>query len=256
MDNRHGVSQAILEAGREDLSCALRLAEAFGFHEGICNHFSLQLNAEDERYLINPYGVHWSQMQPDLLLLIDGDGHVLEGNGQVEITALNIHVAGHRANPEHRALLHTHMPYATALTMVENGRLEMAHQTATRFHGRLAYQDHFGGIALSREEGEAITRSQTNERPADVTFLAHHGVVVGGPNVALAFEDLYYLERACRQQVIAMSTGKPLALIPEAMVEQTAQQWRQNMPEYSEQHFAALKRVLAEHEKTGRSFSF
>lgn len=256
MGNNNGVDNSILAEGREELSAAFRLAEAFGLHEGICNHFSLQLEADAERYLINPYGVHWSEMTPSALLLIDGDGTILEGAGEVETSARNIHIAGHRANPKHKALLHTHMPNATALTMIEGGRLEMAHQTATRFHWRIAYQDHFGGLAVTEDEGRAITAGNRNEPPADITFLAHHGVVVGGQNVAEAFDDLYYLERACRQQVLAMSTGKPLAIIPDAMVEQTAAQWREQLTFYAEKHFAALRRVLETNTKTGRNFTF
>src|SRR4051794_2862038 len=115
---------------RRELAAALRLAAHLDLNEGICNHFSCALPGPQERYLINPYGVHWCEMRPGDLLLIDGAGQVLEGEGEVETTARNIHVAGHRANPRHACILHVHMPYATALTMVETGRLEMAHQTA------------------------------------------------------------------------------------------------------------------------------
>jgi len=94
---------------REQLALAFRLAERFGFHEGICNHFSLRVDQPDEQYLINPYGLHWSEIEADTLLLIDGDGRILEGVGEVEDTARFIHVAGHRANARHRVLLHTHM---------------------------------------------------------------------------------------------------------------------------------------------------
>ena len=76
---------------RQDLAHAFRLAEAFGFHEGICNHFSVSLDSDEERYLINPYGTHWSEMQPDSLLLIDGEGNVLKGEGEVEDSAKYIH---------------------------------------------------------------------------------------------------------------------------------------------------------------------
>ena len=148
-------ADASLAALRRDLAAALRLADHFGFGEGICNHFSVVVPGEGERYLINAYGWRWSEITPDRLLLIDGEGTVLEGAGEVEATARNIHIAGHRANPRHQAILHVHMPHATALTMVEGGRLEMAHQTACRFLGRTAYQG-FGGVALDAEEGERI----------------------------------------------------------------------------------------------------
>jgi len=113
---------------REQLALAFRLAERFGFHEGICNHFSLRVDQPDEQYLINPYGLHWSEIEADTLLLIDGDGRILEGVGEVEDTARFIHVAGHRANARHRVLLHTHMPWATTLTLLAEpaGMLQMA----------------------------------------------------------------------------------------------------------------------------------
>jgi ribulose-5-phosphate 4-epimerase/fuculose-1-phosphate aldolase len=229
---------------RRDLAAALRLAEHFDFHEGICNHFSVALPGPEERYLINPYGVHWSEMKPSDLLLIDGSGMVLEGEGEVEATARNIHIAGHRANPRHLCILHTHMPYATSLTMIEGGRLEMAHQTAARFHGRIAYDDDFGGLALDETEGQRIAQAGENRDHADVVFMANHGVMVGGSSVALAFDELYFLERACRQQVLAMSTGRPLKIIPDKELQETARQWMQVLDVQAEAHFTALRRVI------------
>ncbi len=227
---------------RRDLAAALNLAEKLGFSEGICNHFSVALPDGKDRYLINPYGLHWSEIRPHHLLLIDGDGQVLEGDGEVEATARFIHVAGHRANPRHVAILHTHMPYATALTMLEGGKLEMAHQTAVQFWGRMAHQS-FGGIALEAEEGERLAEAQSGNPNADIFFLDNHGVTVCGESVAVAFNDLYYLERACRQQVLAQSTGLPFKIIPDDMIRETHRQTEQIRVPSSELHFKALMRT-------------
>lgn len=226
---------------RRELAGALRLAEKFGFSEGICNHFSVVVPGAEERYLINPYGIHWSQMQPHHLLLIDGEGRVIEGDGEVEATARNIHIAGHRANSRHAAILHVHMPNATALTMIEGGELAMAHQTACRFWGRMAWQG-FGGVALTQEQGEDIARAQSENPHADVIFLAAHGVSIGGPSIAVAFDDLYYLERACAQQILAMSTGRPLALLSEDRIRETHREMMQVLVVQAEKHFEALLR--------------
>jgi ribulose-5-phosphate 4-epimerase/fuculose-1-phosphate aldolase len=227
---------------RRDLAAALRLAEKHGFSEGICNHFSVVVPGSGERYLINPYGLHWSEMRPEHLLLIDGEGRVLEGEGEVEATARNIHVACHRANPRHACILHVHMPHATALTMLDGGRLEMAHQTAARFHGRIAYVP-FGGIALDANEGERIAEGQAKNPHADVLMLEHHGVTIGAGSVAVAFDELYYLERACRQQLIAQSSGQKLKIMSEQMARETARQWMQVLEPQAEQHFRALMRI-------------
>lgn len=241
---------------RHDLALAFRLAERFGFHEGICNHFSVRLDSEQERYLINPYGLHWSRIQPESLLLIDGDGRVLAGDGEVEDTARFIHVASHRANPRHKAVLHTHMPYATTLTMLagEAGSLPMSHQTAVRFHGRMAHEPEYGGLALSSDEGERISSRAGRAPRIDILFLANHGVVVSGHSVAMAFDDLYYLERACRQHVQALQTGQPLKLIPDSVVEHTAAQMQADLDEFAEKHFRALQQVLES--EPGFNFTF
>ncbi len=238
-------TQTSIQQDREDLSAALRIAAHLNFNEGICNHFSVQCDGPEERYLINAYGWHWSEITPDRLLLIDGDGIVLEGDGKVEASARNIHVASHRANPRHKAILHTHMPYATSLTMIEGGRLEFAHQTTCRYHGRIGYDDAYGGLAVTEDEGERIASATKANQNIDVMFLANHGVVCSGPTVAMAFDDLYYLERACRQQVLAMSTGKKLRLIPDDVVADTAVQYMRDFEEFSGTHFAALKRIVS-----------
>ena len=227
---------------RRELAAALRLAAKFEYHEGICNHFSVVVPGDGERYLINPYGVHWGEMRPDHLLMIDGEGSVLEGEGEVEATARNIHIAGHRANPRHQCILHVHMPYATSITMVEDGRLEMAHQTAVRFWGRMAHHK-FGGLALDEGEGERIAEAQKDNPNADIFFLDNHGVSVGASTIAMAFDELYYLERACRQQVIAQSSGKPLKILPDQVIRETHQQFLRQLDWSAEKHFGALMRM-------------
>ena len=147
-------------------------------------------------YIINAYGWHWSEVTADRLLLIDGDGNVVDGQGEVEASARNIHIASHRANPRHKAIFHVHMPYATSISMIQGGRLLMAHQTAARFYGRIGYEEEFGGIAVTAEEGERLAQQAKNNAHIDCMFLSNHGVVCSGPSIAQAFDDLYYLERA------------------------------------------------------------
>ncbi|MEM0909151.1 MAG: aldolase [Pseudomonadota bacterium] len=235
-------------AERDDLAAAFRIAAAMELNEGICNHFSLDVSAPggEERYLINPYGVHWSEMRADHLLLIDGDGQVIEGEGEVEASARFIHVSAHRANARHAAVLHTHMPHATALTMVHGGKLEMAHQTVCRFHDRVVYVEAFGGLAYDEDEGEAIAEGARGDPNADVFFLKHHGVTVCGPSIAEAFTDLYYLERAAHQQILAQSTGLGLKIMTDEQVEHTARQMRQVLKVQADEHFKAMKRLHPE----------
>ena len=225
---------------RVDLVAALRWANRLGYGEGICNHFSLEMPGRPGHFLINPQGFHWSELTPADLVVVDATGRKVEGRHRVEPTAFFIHGAMHRSKPSAKCVMHTHMPYATALTVVHGGRLEWASQNSLKFFGRVAYDDNYNGLALDDAEGERMC-AQAQE--ADVLFLANHGIIVCGPSVALAFDDLYYLEHACMLQVLAMGTGKPLRMIPERIAGLTARQMAEDS-EQSELHFEALKRIL------------
>ena len=224
---------------RVDLAAAFRWAVRMGLHEGVCNHFSLAVGGD--RFLVNPFGLHWAEITASSLLLADYDGHVVEGERAVEATAFHIHSRVHKLCPQAVCVLHTHMPYATALTLVEGGRLEPVHQTALKFTDRIAYDETYGGLALDSGEGDRIAAGLGNK---SVMFMAAHGVVVTAATVAEAFDDLYYLERACQAQVLARSTGLPLRALPEATVTRTVQQFATGGEEYARLHFDALKRIL------------
>jgi ribulose-5-phosphate 4-epimerase/fuculose-1-phosphate aldolase len=234
------IGGSTLADAKRDLACALRAAAHFGLSEGICNHFSLAVPGQAGAFLINPRGFHWSELTADHLVTIDAAGNRIAGKYEVEPTAFFIHSWIHRTAPDAACVLHTHMPFATALTMLEGGRLEMASQNALRFFGQVAYDDRYNGLVLDDREGERIARKLVD---ASVLFLANHGVVVRGPNVAFAFDDLYFLERAAMHQVLAMGTGKPLKLIPESIAMRTAQQIAGER-EQSTLHLQALRRMF------------
>ena len=121
-----------------------------------------------------------------------------------------------------------------------DGRLAWASQNALRFHGRVAYDTAYNGLALSDAEGDRIA---VKLAAADVLFLANHGVIVCGPSVAYAFDDLYYLERACLLQVLAHGTGKSLKIVPDKIAALTRAQMDAERQQ-SDLHLTALKRLL------------
>jgi ribulose-5-phosphate 4-epimerase/fuculose-1-phosphate aldolase len=235
---------------RAELAAALRWAARLGMQEGVDNHFSLAVpdgtgTVTGERFLVNPYGLYWSEVTASSLVLCDSTGRVLEGEHEVEATAFYIHAPLHERLPHARAVLHTHMPYATALTLLDGGRLEPCQQNALLFHDRIAYDDEYGGLALDRSEG---LRMAAAIGAATVLMLGGHGVIVTGATVAEAFTDLYYLERAAEAQVLAMSTGRPLRRIPAEVVRHTAEQVKTELPLVAQRHFAAVRRTLAREE--------
>lgn len=232
--------RSVIDEAKADLAAALRLAVHFGFEEGICNHFTYAIPGRSDLFLLHRYGKHWGQMCASDILLLNAEGQVLEGEGRAEDTAFYIHSRIHLMHPHARAVLHTHMPYATALTCLEDQRLLPLSQTACKFYNEVAYDPDYNGLALDAEEGDRLAKALGNKR---IAFLANHGVIVVAESIARAFEDLYYLERAAELQVKAFSSGKPLKLISDNVAGMTKSQMEQcNM---SRDYFAAVKELLA-----------
>jgi ribulose-5-phosphate 4-epimerase/fuculose-1-phosphate aldolase len=233
---------------RIDLAAALRWAARHGLNEGVCNHFSMTVPGREDLFLVNPQGLHWSEITPGDLVIADGAGNVIEGRHSVEATAFFIHAPIHAGNPRAKVVLHTHMPYATALTSVRGGRLEMCTQNAFRYWNRIAYDETYAGLALALDEGERMCRVLGDK---DILFLSNHGVIVTGETVAGAYDDLYYLERAAMVQVLAMQTGRPLHTVDETLAERTARQIAGEMQQ-AILHFESLKRMLDRDEPAWR----
>lgn len=225
---------------RADLALALRAAAHHGLGEGVCNHFSVALPQRPDWFLLNPRGLHWSEVREDDIVLVDAHGRQLAGRHPVEPTAMFIHAAVHRIAGK-VCVMHTHMPYATALTLTDLRGLDTTlSQGAMRFHGRVAVDANYNGLALDASEGERIARTM---RGADVAFLGNHGLIVCGERVDHAFDDLYYLERACQAQVLALSTGRPLQPVqPELAARVAGQTLGERLQ--SELFFASLRRML------------
>lgn len=225
---------------REDLALALRAAAHHGLAEGVCNHFSAELPDGSGRFLLNPRGLAWAEVQAGDIVMVDAHGERLAGRHAVEPTAMFIHAAIHRICGQ-AVVLHTHMPYTTALTLTTDGGLDTClSQNAMRFHGRTAVDPEYNGLALDAQEGERIARAMGG---ADVAFLANHGVVVCGARIDHTYDDLYYLERASMAQVLAQSTGRPLRRVDPALVARVCAQTLGERLQ-SELFFEALRRQL------------
>jgi ribulose-5-phosphate 4-epimerase/fuculose-1-phosphate aldolase len=225
------------------LAAAHRLAVLHELEEGIDNHFTVTVPGRDDRYLILPFGLHWSEARASDMIVFDESGATLEGDGIVELSAQCIHAPIHRITGV-RVVLHTHQTWAVALNMLKNNRLLPASQTAAYFHGHVAYDDHYAGTADTIEEGERLARLLGDNQ---VMFMKNHGVLVVGATVAQAYERLYKLERVCRAQVLAMATGEPLEILSDQMVAQVQAvpaDDRHSPSERERLYFEAMMRVL------------
>lgn len=236
--------------GRIDLAAMFRIAARFNWHEGIANHFSLAVSDDSKRFLMNPQGRHFSRIKASDLLLLDAGGShevVGRGAGKADATAWYIHSKIHDGNAHARCVLHTHMFYATTLACLKGYRLQMIDQNAMRFYQRIAYDGNFNGMALDDEEGRRI--GGTLEDGKCVLFMANHGVAVVAGTVARAFDRNYYLERACKLQVLALSTGREMHVVPDEVAAKTCAQWQRDYArDCAVNHFDEMKAILDEEE--------
>jgi ribulose-5-phosphate 4-epimerase/fuculose-1-phosphate aldolase len=224
------------------LAAAHRLAVLHDLDEGIDNHFTVTLPGSNDRYLILPFGLHWSEARASDMIVFDESGATLEGEGAVELSAQCIHAPIHRITGA-RVVLHTHQTWAVALNMLKDNRLLPASQTAAFFHGHVAYDDTYTGTADFLEEGERQARLVGKKH---VLFMKNHGVLVVGDTVAQAYRRLYKLERVCRAQILAMSAGELEILSDEivAQVQAPPANDRHSRSERERLFFEAMMRIL------------
>lgn len=225
------------------LAAALRLAVRDELEEGIDNHFTVMVPGYTDRFMISPFGLHWSEARASDMMIFNEQGEIFEGKGKLEISALCIHAPVHRLTGA-KVVLHTHQTWALALNMLKDNRLLPASQTAAFICNTTAYDDTYTGLAHSLNEGERLSKVMGNKK---VLFMKNHGVMVLGDTIAEAYKRLYRLERVCRAQVLAMGTGKELELLSDEVVNSVRHDGKVNshtQEERDELYFSAMMRVL------------
>lgn len=226
---------------RIDLAAAIRLSCRNDWHEGVANHFSAAVSADGKKFLVNPRWVHWSRVRASDLLLCDADDPAtMDRPDAPDPSAWSIHSALHRSLPQARVALHIHPPHCLALAGLKDPTIKPIDQVTARWHNRLAYDMAYGGLAHEGEEGERIARSVGNHH---AVMMQNHGVTTFGATVAEAWDALYHLERAARTMVMAYTTGQPLAVMDDALADETAAGW-DVFKEAEFAHFNEMKRVL------------
>jgi len=236
------VADAIAEA-KVHLAAALRLAVFHELEEGIDNHFTVTVPGREGQYLILPFGLHWSEARASDLMVFDEAGRTLEGRGVVELSARCIHAPIHRITGA-KVVLHTHQTWAVALNMLQDNRILAATQTAAFYRDLVAYDDDYNGTADTLEEGERLAGLMKDK---SVVFMKNHGILVTGATVAQAYKRLYKLERICRTQVLALGTGKPIAILDDDVVAKVlapAPEETHPAEERDRLYFEAMMRVL------------
>lgn len=226
---------------RVDLAAAFRLAAMNDWHEAVANHLSLAVSADGKRFLMNPRWKHFSRIKAsDLLLLDSNDPQTMNRPDAPDLTAWSIHGRMHANVPQARCIIHLHPPYATALASLANPEILPVDQNTARFYNRVAADADYGGMANTDAEGDRLGRLLGNKQ---IMMMGNHGVLVCAATVAEAFDLTYYLERACRNLMLAYASGQKLKVMSPAVAEKTAQEWEADRDQFHA-HFAEMKAIL------------
>lgn len=229
-------------AERVDLAAAFRWTARLNMHEAVANHFSLSINDDGSRFLMNPNQVHFSRIKASDLIVVDAnDPSTLEGPDAPDPTAWGLHGGMHRHCAHARCAMHVHSIHATVLASLKDSRLPPIDQNCATFFNRYVIDDGYGGLAFE-DEGARCAQLMDDPRKK-VLIMGNHGVMVIGETVAETFNRLYYFERACETYIRALQTGMDLRVLPDDIAEKTAQEL-EDYPEQDARHLAELKAIL------------
>ena len=231
-------------AERVDMAAAFRWTARLNLHEGVANHFSLAINDDGTRFLMNPNQMHFSRIKASDLIEVDAnDPATLEGPNAPDPTAWGLHGGIHRLVPHARCAMHVHSIFATVLASLKDSSLPPIDQNCCTFFNRYVIDDGYGGLAF--EDEGARCASLFTDPKQKVMIMGNHGVLIIGTTVAETFNRLYYFERAAETYIRALQTGQPLRVLPDEIAEKTAQEL-EAYPEQDTRHLTELKAILDE----------
>ena len=195
---------------RVQLAACYRIFAHLGWTELIYNHITLRLPGHEKHFLINPFGLLYSEVRASNLVKIDLAGNVIgHSDWPVNPAGFTIHAAIHDAVPNAHCVMHTHTTAGMAVACAQGG-LSMSNFYSAQLHGKLAYHD-FEGITVHADEGPRLIRA-IGDKPA--VILRNHGLLAWADTVPRAFAILWLLNRACEIQVASTAMG-PVIEVPE-----------------------------------------
>ena len=229
---------------RVDLAAAFRWTARLNYHEAVANHFSLAVNEDGTRFLMNPNQSHFSRIKASDIIEIDANNpDTLSGPDAPDPTAWGLHGSLHRNCPHARCAMHVHSIHATVLASLKDSRLLPIDQNCATFYNRYVIDDNYGGLAFE-DEGERCA-AMLQDPKKKVMIMGNHGVLVIGETVADTFNRLYYFERAAETYIRALQTGQPLRVLSDEVASKVADQL-ETYAEQDQRHFEELKAILDE----------
>ena len=205
---------------RVDLACAYRMVAYYGWDDLIFTHLSARIPGPEHHFLLNPYNLMFEEVTASSLVKVDVQGNPVDPSPFITNPAgFTIHSAIHMARDDAHAVMHLHTPAGQAVSAHQEGLLPLT-QTAMAVRADVAFHD-YEGIAVDLSERERLVADLGDK---NAMILRNHGTLAVGKNVGECFVRLYFLERACQAQIMALSAGDQVNNPPQGAPETTAQQ--------------------------------
>lgn len=219
---RSQVSEAEWQA-RVDLAALYRLVALHGWDDMIFTHISARVPGPEHHFLINPYGWYFDEITASSLVKVDLDGNIVqETTSFINPAGFTIHSAVHAAREDAHYVIHLHTVAGVGVAAQQQGLLPIS-QNACLLQSQLAYHG-YEGLALNHDERERLVADLGDKT---LMLLRNHGTLAVGNTAAQAWVGIFFLERACAQQVAALSAGiEQVLLAPEEAQEETGEQGR------------------------------
>lgn len=195
---------------RVKLAAAYRILARLGLDDGVAGHISLRVPGAPEYFWVNPFGLFFSEVRADNLVLVNAQGEIVQGGLMVNLAGFCIHSAIHHARPDVNCACHTHPPAGSAYSAL-GIPLEPLEQTGCSFFEDHAVYDEYTGIVLDARQTDGIVKALADKR---ALILANHGLLTCAGTVEQALIDMIDMERTCKVNMTAMATGRPLKATP------------------------------------------
>ena len=208
---------------RVELAALYRLVALHGWDDMIFTHISARVPGPDHHFLINPYGWYFDEITASSLVKVDLDGNIVqETTNFINPAGFTIHSAVHGAREDAKFVIHLHTVSGVGVAAQKEGLLPVS-QNACLLQHQVAYHG-YEGLALNHDERERLV-ADLGDKP--LMLLRNHGTMAVGETAAQAWVGIFFLERACAQQVAALSGGRENVLIaPDAAQAETREQGR------------------------------
>ena len=224
---------------RVNLAACYHLADHFNMSDIIWNHITSKTSSKKNTFLINRFGLRYDEITASNLLEINHKGKIINGDGEINDTGFIIHGAIHESRKDISCVMHTHSRAGLAISCLREG-LKPIIQDAAIFHNRVSYHD-WEGMSTKIEERKTLSK---NLGMNNVMILRNHGLLTCGKTISEAFMLMYYLDRACKNQIDTLSTGEETIVPKNNIIEFASAQYEDPRFQLGKHEWPALLRLL------------